>query len=210
MIGRHDKMKAIPRVLGPVALLCILAVLGGCTLEEKVIEIVLSGETCADFEEDHSTGDFSSESTLAYGQEILDILNDNDLDRSDISRAFVTGGSYEVTDFTHGHDWVVWGSIFVERVGGGAEPDTLLRYTGQSLTDALDNQIWAELHEDGVQLLNQALADFLAGEMPILRFTVENGTTAPEPSASDRIVFDWQTCIKIQLIYVEKFDFPDI
>lgn len=202
-------MKATKTVLGLVALSCILMTLGGCLLEEKVIEIVLSGETCADFEEDHATGDFSSESTLAYGQEILDILEDNDIDRSDIARAFVMGGSYEVTDFSHSHDWIVSGTIFVERIGTVAEPDTLLRYTSQPLSEALDNQIWAELHDDGVGLLNTALADFLGGAMPFLRFTVENGTTTPPPSASDHIVFDWRTCIKMHLIYVEEFDFPD-
>lgn len=202
-------MRAIGRVLGLMALSCVLVTVGGCLLEEKVIDIVVSGETCAEFDEDHATGDFSSESELAYGQEILDILNDNDLDRSDIAKAFVVGGSYEVTDFTHSHDWIVSGSIFVERVGAGADPDTLLRYTSQSLLDALDNQIWAELHEDGVDVLNTALADFLGGALPVLRFTVENGTTDPPPDGSDRIVFDWQTCIRMQLIYTEEFDFPD-
>jgi hypothetical protein len=203
-------MKATFKVIGLVALLCVLTLSVGCVLEEKVIEIVLSGETCADFEEDHETGDFTSESILAYGDEIQDILNDNGISRDDISKAFVVGGSYEVTDFEHSHDWTVGGSIFVERVGGGANPDTLLKYTSQSLKEALDNQIWAELHADGVDVLNQALADFLNGANPILRFTVQNGTTTPEPSSFDRIIFDWQTCIKMQLIYVEEFDFPDI
>jgi hypothetical protein len=203
-------MKATFKVIGLVALLCVLTLSVGCVLEEKVIEIVLSGETCADFEEDHETGDFTSESILAYGDEIQDILNDNGISRDDISKAFVVGGSYEVTDFEHSHDWTVGGSIFVERVGGGANPDTLLKYTSQSLEEALDNQIWAELHADGVDVLNQALADFLNGANPILRFTVQNGTTTPEPSSFDRIIFDWQTCIKMQLIYVEEFDFPDI
>jgi hypothetical protein len=203
-------MKATLKVIGLVALLCALAVSGGCLLEEKVIEIVLSGETCADFEEDHATGDFTSESVLAYGEEIDDILDENDIDRDDISQAFVMGGSYEVTSFSHTHDWTVGGSIFVERVGGGEEPDTLLKYTSQSIEEALDNQIWAELHPDGVSVLNEALDDFLDGHNPILRFTIENGTTTPEPSGSDRIVFDWQTCIKMHLIYVEEFDFPDM
>jgi hypothetical protein len=209
MIGGYDTMKATLKVLGLLALTCAIAVLAGCIMEEKVIELVFSGETCAEFEENHATGDFSNESTLAYGQEILDILEDNDLDRSDIARAFVMGGSYEVTDFSHSHDWTVSGSIFVERVGNVAPPDTLLRYTSQSLTGALDNQIWAELHPDGVALLNEALEDFLGGALPVLRFTVDNGTTTPEPTSSDRIVFDWQTCIKLHILYVEEFEFPD-
>jgi hypothetical protein len=205
----HDAMKAILKVLGLVALSCALMTLGGCLLEEKVIEIVFSGETCADFEEDHATGDFESESFLAYGQEILDVLEDNDLSRDDIARAFVMGGSYEVTDFTHTNDWTISGAILVERIGAVADPDTLLRYTSQSLEAALDDQIWAELHGDGVELLNTALEDFLAGAMPELKFTVENGTTVPPPGESNRLVFDWQTCIKIQFIYVEEFEFPD-
>jgi len=202
-------MKALPKVLGLVALFCVVITAGGCLLEEKVVEMVFSGETCAGFEEDHATGDFSSESILAYGQEILDILNDNGFDRDDIAQAFVMGGSYEVTDFEHSHDWTVSGAVFVERVGGIADPDTLLKYTSQPLSEALDNQIWAELHGDGVDLLNTALEDFLGGALPILRFTVENGTTTPEPTSSDRIVFDWETCIKLHLIYVEEFEFPD-
>ncbi|MGD9140483.1 MAG: hypothetical protein PVJ42_02995 [bacterium] len=202
-------MKASIKALGLLALLCALTISSGCLLEEKVIELVLSGETCAEFQEDHATGDFSSESLLAYGDEIQDILDDNDIDRSDISRAFVVGGSYEVTDFSHTHDWTVGGAVLVERIGAKAEADTLLRYTSQPLTEALDNQIWAELHPDGVDVLNTALEDFLNGQQPVLKFTVDNGTTTPEPSSSDRIVFDWQTCIKIQLIYAEEFEFPD-
>jgi len=202
-------MKASIKALGLVALLCALTTAGGCLLEEKVIELVLSGETCAEFEEDHATGDFSSESVLAYGDEIQDILEDNDIDRSDISRALVVGGSYEVTEFSHTHDWTVAGAVLVERIGVKVEPDTLLRYTSQTLTEALDNQIWAELHPDGVDVLNTALEDFLNGQQPVLKFTVDNGTTTPEPGPSDRIVFDWQTCIKMQLIYAEEFEFPD-
>lgn len=202
-------MKAYIKALGIVALVCALAVAAGCDMEEKVIELALTGETCAEFEEDHASGDFSSESMLAYGEELEDILNDNDIDRSDIARAFVVGGSYEVTEFSHTHDWTVGGAVMVERMSLKAEPDTLLRYTSQSLTEALDNRIWAELHPDGVEVLNTALEDFLNGEQPVLRFTVENGTTTREPSSSDRIVFDWQTCIKMQFIYSEEFEFPD-
>jgi hypothetical protein len=202
-------MKAIPAGLGLAALLCVLIVTGGCIMEEKVVELVFTGETCVDFEEDHATGEFSSQSVIEFGQDLVDILNENDLDRSDIAQAMVMGGSYEVTDFTHGHDWTVSGSILVERLDLSGEPQTLLAYTSQSLSEALDNQIWVELETAGVSVLNGALQDFLNGGYPQLRFTVENGTTSPAPGASDHIVFDWQTCIKMHFIYTEEFDFPD-
>jgi len=203
-------MKAPIKAVGLVALACVLAAAAGCDMEKKVIELMVTGETCAGFEEDHASGDFSSESVLAYGDELQEILEDNDIDRSDIARAFVVGGSYEVTEFSHTHDWTVGGAVLVERMGLKAEPDTLLRYTSQLLTEALDNQIWAELHPDGVQVLNTALEDFLEGQQPVLKFTVENGTTTPEPSSSDRIVFDWETCIRMQFIYSEEFEFPEL
>jgi hypothetical protein len=195
--------------LGLCILACMILAGSGCILEEKVVDIVLTGETCAEFEEDHASGDFSSESVLAYGQEINEILEDNDLDRSDISSATVMGGSYEVTDFSHTHDWIVSGSILVERVDIADGPDTLLGYTSQSVSEALGTQIWAELESDGVRLLDDALLDFLNGGMPVLKFTVANAATTPEPDGSNRIVFDWKTCIALHIIYSEEFDFPD-
>ena len=56
-------MKATFKVLGLLALTGALVVLTGCIMEDKVVELVFSGETCAEFVENHATGDFSSEST---------------------------------------------------------------------------------------------------------------------------------------------------
>jgi hypothetical protein len=191
-------------------LLLVFVVMGGvsCILEDKVIEIVLTGTTCATFHENEDSENFTTPETLDYGDEIEDILADNGISRDDIVSAVVVGGMYTVTAFSHTHDWTCSGEITVRRDAG---PDmTLIEYTSVSLMATLGVDVTADLEPGGVTILDDALQDFLAGANPVLTFTVvsETGDVDPDPSPSDPLVFDWKACITIHVTMDEDFEGP--
>jgi len=188
-----------------VLILCLAVITSGC-LEEHVIEIVLTDQTCAPFEEYHETENFVTPDTVDYGAEIEKILVENGVSRSDIAYAFLVSASYGVTDFSHTHDWDISGYVTVEREDIVDGPDTLLNYTDESVEAALGVHIPADLNPKGVAIVDRALEDFISGIKPVLIFTVHNGSVTTDPSPADPIVFDWEACIVIQVITQEELE----
>jgi hypothetical protein len=205
-----EKMKAILRKVMLLVGVCLLTFAGSCILEDKVIEIVFTDQTCVPFEENHDSEDYTTPMVLDYGDELSQILEDNDLDRSDILKAKMVSASYLVTDFSHSHDWVISGYVRVERLDITDGPETIVNYTSQSLQQAMTEHIPATLDAEGVGLVNRALDDFTSGMNPVLRFTVHSADVVPDPSPGDPIVFDWEACIVIQVVTEEDFEQPDI
>ncbi len=195
--------RAIPFVL----VFVLLA--GGCVLEDKVIEVVITGKTCAEFGENEESKTFVTPVMVSYGEEILKILEKNDIDVEDIKQAHVAGATYGVTAFSHSHDWEISGLISVERHDVSPDKATLITYTGQSVQAALGREIPANMNGAGVAIVDQALQDFLDGYWPELTFAVENGDVDRSPSSTDRLVFTWKVCIKLQMVIEEEVETPD-
>ncbi len=187
-----------------------LICLPGCLLEEKVLDIVLTEETCADFTELHLIASFSTPAIVDLGQAVDDILLENGVSRSDIKLAKLVSVSYGVTEFAlpH-HDWLISGAISIERQDISSGPVNILTYTNQSITGALDTMITADLTPAGVDLLNTALDDFTNNQNPVLVFTVQNGSVSPGPSAQDPIEFKWKACAVMHVVVEQSLDVPD-
>jgi hypothetical protein len=183
--------------------------LGGCIMEEKIIELVLNHDTCEDFEEDSASAIFETVSFIDIADELDGVLSDNDLERSDISRSFVVSVTYGVTDFSHTHDWTISGAVTVRRADVTDGPDTLLNYSNQSVAGALDVMLTAPTNPAGVSIINRAIADYIDGGNPQLEVRVLNGAVTPAPSTSDRIVFDWRVCIDFHIMALMEFEMPD-
>jgi hypothetical protein len=193
-------------LLVPAMVVALAAMaLPGC-LEEKVIEIVLSGETYADFNQDEASATWTKVAVVDMADEIRDILADNGYSTDDIKALYVMSASYGVTSFSQPHDWVIGGSI---TVGYNVQTETAITYTDQSVQAALGQKIPAPLEPAAVALMNSALDDFLNGGNPILTFTVVNGSVTPTPSPVDHIIFDWRAWIGIQVVIEEKVEVPD-
>jgi hypothetical protein len=107
------------------------------------------------------------------------------------------------------HDWEITGSVTVERQDVTDGPDTLLNYTDQSVEGALGVKIPASLNESGVNLINRALDDFIAGGNPVLVFKVLNGGVDPAPSPADHIVFQWEPCLVTHIVVKKDVEVPD-
>jgi len=195
-------------MLTAYAALWLILAGGGCVLEEKVIEVVYTGETCAEFLEAHESAQFTTPVIDDYGDRINDILEEEGLNRDDILAAKVMSAAYQVTEFDHGHDWTISGYITAEHIGNGG-PAAILTYTDQSLVAAMPEAVPADLNSDGVAVVNEALQAYLDGGYPMLKFEVHNGTVQPAPSPTDSLVFAWEACIKIHVVYSEELEVPD-
>jgi len=196
------------RTLSVILAVVVLGALAspGC-LEDKVLEIVLTGETYADFSQNENSANFTTPYEVKLGQEIRDILEDNGYSPDDIVSAHVTSALYGVTSFSHTHDWEIGGTIDVTY---GATTVTAITYTSQSVQDALGQKIPAPLEPAAVDLMNTALDDFLNGSDPVLTFTVVNGSVGPTPPTDvDRMIFDWRAWLNIQVILEETVEVPD-
>lgn len=201
--------------LGRIALALLLAGMlafwSGCILEEKVIEIILTSQTCAEFHQEETQCNFVTPEEVDAAEELLEILEDNGYELSDLESINLVSVSYTVTDFpAHPHDWLISGSITVERVDIADGPVNIVDYGIASIAASVGTEIFAPLNADGVALINRAFADFLLGDEPVLLFTVVNGDCDPEPSPTDILLFDWEMCVYMHVVVSSTYDVPDI
>ena len=176
--------------------------LGGCLLEDREVEIILNDEHCEPFVEYHTSENYTTPTIIELGEDLDSLLVDNDITLDQLVDAFLVSGFYEVTEFSHTHDWEISGIITVERTDiTGAGPDTLIVYTEVSLEDNLGVKTQVVFHADGVAIINQAMDDYIAGGNPTLQLTVVNGDVGPtSPSGSDPLDFTWEACLNVQVI----------
>jgi hypothetical protein len=205
-------MKQTMIILIAIVALVALSV-PGC-LEDKVVQIVLTGETFANFLEDETGADQPETAVVDVGDEIDQILIDNGYNKSDIEDAFVTAIFYGVTSFDQDHDWILSGAISVRRNddGNGTESFVpIVNYASQSVQAALGQKIAAPLEQPGVDVVNQAMDDFLADVVPppVLEFQVQHSSIAPPPTPTDPMVFEWRAWLNVQLVGSETFTIPD-
>ena len=193
-------MRRIINTTAALVLVLALAGLSGC-LEDRETEIVLNDENCETFEEDQTSENFTTPRVIGIGEELEQLLADNDASREDILEAHLVSVSYEVTEFLQDHGWELSGTITVERLDITGSPDTLVIYDTLTVSEAIvGEKTYVELHPEGVATIEQAMADFIAGGYPILRITIMNGEVDPSPSVADPIDFTWEFCLFIQVI----------
>ena len=209
-------MKAAMKKTGLLLFLFgLIQAAGGCIMEDRVVEFVVNETTCVDFLEDHSTVSFNNSATVNYADEINRILDDKGVSRDNIVSARLVSASYSVTEFPDHDDWVITGSITVERAEASDPatiidgPETLWGYTNFSVSAALGKKIPAILNPDGVGVLNRALDDFIAGGSPVLTFRVVNADVVPSPNVSDPILFAWNGCIVVDIVAKADIEVPD-
>lgn len=203
-------MKGIMKKSGIVLLLVGLAVgASNCIMEDRTVEVVVTNESCADFDESATAVLFANSVIVDYASEIDQALQDNDVSRSDIVIARIVSVSYGVTSFAQSHDWEISGAINVRRIDVSDGPAALFDYTSQSVSDALGKTIPANLNPGGVAILNRALDAFVAGGNPILEFEVANAGVSPVPTQLNPIMFDWRSCVVTQIVTKKDLQVPD-
>lgn len=183
--------------------------IAGCT-EEKIIEIALNTEYPADFDQGPSADvEFENVDTVDIAGEVEAALAETEYSRADIADAYFNGASYGVIQFSHPHDWEIGGAVFVQRLDLGGSEVEILSYPPVSVQGSLGSKTAALLAPAGVDVINQALNDFVAGANPVLRFVTRNESVTPAPGPSDRIEFTWRVWVQYQIVVVESADIFD-
>ncbi len=192
-----------------VALLLVGLAVGGsdCILEDKVVQLVILGDACTDeFDEYHTTDNWTTPDTYDVSDDLDQILADNGIDKDQIISAKLISAAYMVTDAPV-HDWDLSGTITVEYDSG---EQVIVDYTNQSLWEIDGVAKYADLNEAGVEVFNGAIEDYLNGLSPVLTFRVRNGDVTPTPDGEDPIDFKWVACLKIYVVVEQDYEWPDI
>jgi hypothetical protein len=180
---------------------CAVSALSGGCLKDKVLDLVVTGETYGDFVQNETSAVWNHPAAVDVGQEIREILHTNGYEDADLKGAHVTSMHYGVVDFSQTHDWTITGSITVTYKGN---TQTVPDYTSQSVQAALgrSDSRHAAVRRRG--LINAALQDFVDGQNPVLVFRIDNGSTTPAPSVVDPMQFVWRAWLTIQVILKQK------
>ncbi len=185
----------------------VLAVASGMgCLEEKVLEVLLNSETCAEFIQNETTDNFNEPATITIGQQIREVLSENGYSVNDIAAVNIVSSAYEVTEFSGPNDWVISGNITVDYQSG---PIDLVTYTSQSVQAAFGVRTLTPMTTAGVNQLQQAIDDFLAGSDPSLTFAVDNDDITPDPSVANPMIFTWKFYVVLQVVLNTEVEVPD-
>lgn len=184
--------------------------LGGCLLEDREVEVVLNDEHCEEFVEHHIIANYTTPAIIELGEDLDSLLVDNEVSLDQLVDAFLVSAFYEVSEFTHTHDWEISGIITVERLDiTDVGPDTLIVYSEISLENELGVKTQVDLHKDGVAIVNQAMDDYITGANPSLLLMVVSGEVEPLPSEGDPLDFIWEACLNVQLIFTVDTEMLD-
>jgi hypothetical protein len=204
-------MKRMTAFISLVAVIALAVGLSGCLEKKtKVVEIILTAETCGEWPQDSADEIFEDSDTINVSDELNSALASANVSRDSILAATILGGAYGSTSFTRTgpDDWEIWGSIDVERVGGASA--TIINYASASVVKSLHQKIPAPLTAAGVAVLQDALDDYLAGDDNVLViYKINNGDVRPDPSPQEHIVFTWKAWINIQVTVPTGFELID-
>jgi hypothetical protein len=187
----------------------------GCKiLHNKVIDLVIRKSACMDFTERHDSADYvGGRESFPVAAEVDKALSSLEppLERADIDTARLTSASFEVTWLEDpGHDWTIAGRIMI---GYDGQEEPMATYDEVSLRDALaeGGPIFVPtFNQDGVDLFNQALEDYLAGLDPEVELWVESDDCDPRPQdVGDSLKYDWNGCIYMYIVSPYSADVVD-
>lgn len=191
-------------VLIPV--ICLLVVSNGCQLFDPGANfkkgggkgpksLVWKDTFCIEFTEFRTSSSFAT--SLVASQLKTDIIaklqKDGVLDRIDNIR--MSGGSVRLVGKVD-HDWDITSRVDIKRTDIVDGPRTLVNESTVSLK-GLKKAENVDLNNTGVNIVNRALEELVAGGNPVLVVDMVGSSVAPEPSVSDPLEFTWRACIEV-------------
>ncbi len=195
----------ILRIVLPLA--CLAALASGCIYDSLHSQVVVTEKVAVTFMENLTSPTLSSSVVSdKFRERILEAIAEQGATLEDIESITMEEGSYKVTmPSKAGHDWVISGTVTVARQDDPmgpvtAGPETFIVLDDQSLAAAKGKPVLADLDEDGVAIVNAALADLLEGATPRLVITLQSSSITPAPSASDPLKFGWLAQVTFQAV----------
>lgn len=183
-----------------LAIACVIAVATSCIYDPQSGEVVLKESVCVTFDQYETSPNIAPRVICdKFREALLDKLDSYGATLDDVKDIRVHKAYYKVTEL-EGHDWTFAFRVWVERGDIDDGPRTLIRFKEQSLMGLKDVTTKAQLRGVGVQLLNRALDDLVAGGDPEVWIGLSQDMISPVPSAGDPLVFSWVACVEFQAI----------
>jgi hypothetical protein len=201
------RFSVVGLALVPIAMALVLP---GC-IERKSVQIVLSEEVgvAVHHEEPDASGGIPT--PVGFPGFLESILANNGYSREDVVAVHVVGGFFGSSNVEGDHDWVVSGQIQARRTDSVVAGPTVdvMTFESQSVKNAEGKRIVAPLTTAGVELIEQAITDYLAGDSPVLEFDVNNDDVSPSPTVIDTMALDVNAWVTLQIIIEIHADVPD-
>jgi hypothetical protein len=191
-------------------LVLCLALTGETCTVDKTIEVTVGAEVIARFEARGSINTFNDDYTVnvATDADIRQVLEDNGFEDEVV--AYIEGAFVRVTkQDNNATPRTVTGTVTVEEGPGGGTPVDLLVNASAAVNDpALANWIPVPLQSAGVDLMNDALEEYLldlylgdpSPDEPVLTFHISGVSEPPQVETN----FDWE--VKVIMTLVGKKD----
>jgi len=192
------------------ARLLVIAVFGsllataGCVLDGS--DLVITENVCVDINEVQTDGSFTTFAVAETFKEQLDKkLKENGKSPKDVKSIHMVGATFKTVKVDGSHDWTFDADFDIARDDNGDftyedGPAPLATFEDQSFYALKGGPNTVTLLEDGVALVDRALADLLTGDDPRLVLLVRNEDVDPDPSESDPLSFTTNACVKFQIV----------
>jgi hypothetical protein len=196
-------MKQLCARLLVIAAAGVMLALAGCVYQGT--DLVITENVCVSIDEVETTGTFTTFTVSDAFKERLDNkLHEYGKSEKDVKSIHMVSATFK-SMAVQSHDWTVTATIDIARQdtpGGPYDdgPAPFVSFTGQSLRALSGAPTTANMHADGVALVDRALASLIGGQDPRLVLIVNNETVAPTPSVSDPMAFKILACVKFQVV----------
>jgi len=196
-------MKQLCAGLLVIAVAGILLASAGCVYNKT--DLVISENVCVTIDEYETTGSFSTFVVCdKFKEQLAKKLKDYGKSEKDVKAIYMTSATFKAMDVKP-HDWNITANIDIARqddpgAGYDAGPAPFVSFTDQSLLALQGGPTDADMHADGVSLVNDALESLVDGEDPRLVLLVTNESVTPTPSTSDPMEFKILACVRFQVV----------
>lgn len=191
------------------ARLLVIAVAGGLLASAGCVydntDLVITENVCVNLEETQTSGNFGTFVVAdQFKEQLQKRLKEHGKSEKDIKAIHMVGAAFKAMSVKP-HDWTVDATIDIGRQDVEAGPfedgpAPFVVFTDQSLLALTGAPNQADLHADGVALVNRALESLVGGEDPRLVLLVKNESVTPTPSVSDPMQFKILACVKFQVV----------
>lgn len=196
------------RVLTPlviVATVCWLTALSGCIYDELNSQWIVEENVCVNIEDIATSEDLSARVVCdLFRQRLMDRLFEEGLTLDDVESVSLVSGRYKLVTMK-GHDWTVDGMVRLSRQDDPGNPPTegpvpFVEFDDQSIHALKGTFTPAVMESEGVDLLNDALADILEGGDPRVVLDLDDIVITPAPTEQDPMEFKFLACVRVQAI----------
>jgi hypothetical protein len=186
------------------AIVCLTAVTTSCIYDPQSGEVVVTEKICVNKTQYETDGSISSRAVYdEFRERLIDRIHSYGATLEDIEDISVVSATCKLVKNSGDHDWTLTYDVYVKRADVADGPAMLVSAENASLDGFQGKPTEANLHGDGVALIDRALDDLLEGADPQVWVEMQNESIVPEPTESDPLDFRWLVCVEFQaVVYV--------